>query len=92
MVNYCEETNLRSWSLLFGLVVVLCIGFISADSWDSFDEGNGSSGVLVENSSDDSGELEAEETKSFDNLELGDSSFDSEDSFGYTSYFYLAYQ
>lgn len=89
MANLYESFYIMK-SVLFVLVLLLCSGFGLAGSWDSFEEGNGSSVVLVENSSEDSGELGVEETKSFNNLESEDFSLDREDSFEYTLYFYIA--
>ncbi|MCK5343357.1 MAG: hypothetical protein KAR20_08125 [Candidatus Heimdallarchaeota archaeon] len=74
-------------SLLLGLAVVLCLSFVLAEgSWDSFDEGNGSS-VVPEESLD---ELDVDESESFDDLKLDDLVVDEGDSFEYTQYFYLA--
>ena len=84
--SFCIERG-----ILFVLVTVLCLSFILAEgSWDSFDEGNGSSVVLMENLSDNSVRIEADESESFGSSNLEDSSFEDGDSFEYTLYFYLA--
>ena len=73
--------------VLFVLVVVLCLGFVLAEgSWDSFDEGNGSS-VIPEETLD---ELDVDESESFDSFESDELVAEDGNSFGYTQYFYIA--
>lgn len=72
------------------LALVFCLSFVLAeDSWDSFDEGNGSSEVIAEDLSDNLIEIEGGEV--FEEFYLNDSSFEEGDSFEYTKYYYLAW-
>lgn len=78
-------------SSLFVLAIALCLSFVLAEgSWDSFNEKNISSEILVENLDDDLSEMGIEESELFDNPDLDDSSFENKDSFEYTLYFYIA--
>ncbi len=76
--------------VLFVLVVVFSFSFVLADdSWDSFDEGNGSSVVFIENVSDDIIGIE-DERELLESSNLTESSIEDGNPFEYTSYFYIA--